>query len=667
MGKIHPEADSTYFADHPDEKLLFRGFLPDFSVTWAARRSHFGSEVTAAFLRPERHTSEMFGVDREILLVVAPYTRLEPRIFQTAAAILSDPPASGRVDQLFFVLVSPASNLKDLVAQQHAEKSQTQIAIPFAVSECKASQDPFFVRNRIKQSLFARDLFDSSLPINSDLHFFGRASLAIELLDGAKDGNNYGLFGLRKMGKTSLIFKLRRALESDRAAALEYLDLQDAALYGLRWWKMLDELRRRLPVASARRASGSPETAARLFRSAVDELPRNRRVIFALDEVEHIAPGLAMRPHWETDFLELWKTLRAVQNDSRKISFVVAGVNASVIEKPSYGGHDNPLFSMAQVRYLPTFDRAELRQMVRTLGNYMGLRFDEDVYDYLRDRYGGHPLLTRAACSLVHRSTASVERPVVVTVAGLKTQERSRENELFPFGTHVLSMLEKWYPQEYEMLQKLAQGESAFFTEMAATCPEYVQHLKAYSLVTGEPPRIGIPFLEKFLSRSYHETLPVQAKPAQLATTGDPKDPPLDLLLSLSELRNRLEPQLRRYIKRTLKAHLGPERWIDPILKILPTKDREKLQGVDRDTVLSERLFLLNLVTAIEQNWEYFKGLEACPPDRRVTKDQFKVLLEYVNAHREDAHAKPLAGSELATVKLVVDTVEKAIAFLLED
>lgn len=138
-------------------------------------------------------------------------------------------------------------------------------------------------------------------------------------------------------------------------------------------------------------------------------------------------------------------------------------------------------------------------------------------------------------------------------------------------------------------------------------------------------------------------------------------------LLEISALRNRLEPLLRRFIKRTLKAHLGPEKWISPILKVVPSKDREKLDGVDRDQILNERLFLLNLITVVEQNWEYFKTLEACPPDKQVTKDQFKVLLTFVNAHREDAHAKPTSDSEIAALKIAVNAIEAAISYLLED
>ena len=60
-------------------------------------------------------------------------------------------------------------------------------------------------------------------------------------------------------------------------------------------------------------------------RAAVEALKRDRPTVFALDEIEHIAPELGMEAHWDQDFLHLWKTLRAVQNENRHISFIVAG------------------------------------------------------------------------------------------------------------------------------------------------------------------------------------------------------------------------------------------------------------------------------------------------------------------------------------------------------
>jgi hypothetical protein len=125
---------------------------------------------------------------------------------------------------------------------------------------------------------------------------------------------------------------------------------------------------------------------------------------------------------------------------------------------------------------------------------------------------------------------------------------------------------------------------------------------------------------------------------------------------------------LRTFIKRTLKAHLGPDKWITPILECVPTEDRKKLEGVDRDLILRERLFLINLLTVVDVNWDkYFKPLESCPPDRKVTKDQFRILGAYINAHREDAHAKPVSEVELVTLKIAAAAIENSISYLVAD
>lgn len=123
-------------------------------------------------------------------------------------------------------------------------------------------------------------------------------------------------------------------------------------------------------------------------------------------------------------------------------------------------------------------------------------------------------------------------------------------------------------------------------------------------------------------------------------------------------LRNRLEPKLRRYIKRVLKAHLGPDKWISPLLKTVPSSEREKLDGVDKDVILQDRLYLMNLLQVVEQNWDYFKGLEATIPTCRVTKANFGTLISFVNAHREDAHAKQVSEADLATLKIVVSAID---------
>lgn len=139
------------------------------------------------------------------------------------------------------------------------------------------------------------------------------------------------------------------------------------------------------------------------------------------------------------------------------------------------------------------------------------------------------------------------------------------------------------------------------------------------------------------------------------------------LLADLGKLRNRLEPKLRILVKRSLKMHRG-DAWIREVLKILPEQQRKQTEGVDADTILRDHTYLKTLITLIHTKWnEYFKAFEAGSPRTRLTREQVKVLLDYINAHREDAHAGALEEGELATLKIAVTALERAVDRQLED
>lgn len=139
------------------------------------------------------------------------------------------------------------------------------------------------------------------------------------------------------------------------------------------------------------------------------------------------------------------------------------------------------------------------------------------------------------------------------------------------------------------------------------------------------------------------------------------------LLADLGKLRNRLEPKLRILVKRSLKMHRG-DAWIREVLKVLPEQQRKQTEGVDADTILRDHTYLTTLITLIHTKWnEYFKAFEAGSRKTRLTREQVKVLLDYINAHREDAHAGALEDGELATLKIAVTALERAVDRQLED
>ena len=133
----------------------------------------------------------------------------------------------------------------------------------------------------------------------------------------------------------------------------------------------------------------------------------------------------------------------------------------------------------------------------------MGLRFDEEALEYIVERYGGHPLLTRISCSIMHKTLrdSRQELPKVLDLRWLRTTQEQREGELSFYCGHVVSELSTFYPDEFEVLTQIANGSLVDVYEFTSD-PEFTAHLKNYGLLrtnaTGRPV-IAIPVLERFI------------------------------------------------------------------------------------------------------------------------------------------------------------------------
>jgi hypothetical protein len=100
---------------------------------------------------------------------------------------------------------------------------------------------------------------------------------------------------------------------------------------------------------------------------------------------------------------------------------LAAGINPHLIEQAHLQGRPNPLFQFLKIHYIEPFGREELAQMVRALGKKTGLKFtDAKVIDELHLEYGGHPLLTRQACSFVHHHRPQGRVPHDVSLSELE-------------------------------------------------------------------------------------------------------------------------------------------------------------------------------------------------------------------------------------------------------
>jgi len=506
MAQIRPDVEEGHLAQFPRERDLLVPFLNGFDITWAKRRRAYNTELSVYFLLPEKFIQEQFGLDREIMLLVSDYPDLQPRTMQAVESFLNDDPARGRVDQTVFFIVSRDPLSAKWVEEYVALNPQSRIPVVFVWDELLTGRsNAWLVRSTISAQLFSRDLFDYQLPLQNDLFFFGRDAVVAEFLNPIKQSQNRGLFGLRKTGKTSVLFKVKRVAERDNVLVL-YYDCKSPALRSLTWESLLRRIGTEILDSATHRPLTLPHDAhvSDWFKAVLASLPSNVLTCLIFDEIEYISPIAKLDPHWHDQFVPFWQTLWTAQSEIRRLSFLIAGVNPTVIEMDTVAGVQNPMFGIVRPKYLTGLEEREVRSMLHHFGRRMGLRFSQSAISYILSRYGGHPLLTRMACSYENTAltTERASRPIDLDRDRFVAHESDREDEISFYCRHIVSELKLFYPDEYDVLELLPAGNIAEYMEFAEEL-SFTKHLRNYGLLDLLPnqrPTIKIPVLSKFVS-----------------------------------------------------------------------------------------------------------------------------------------------------------------------
>jgi hypothetical protein len=455
--------------------------------------------------------TESFGFEQEIAIFLTGSAKMEPRVMQAIHQVLSEGGAVGRVDPSVYLIVSQQQNALEWVENYIYQNPQLSFPVVLTTSALNRllPTNPWTIRNLIGEQLYFRDLFDYQLPIHNDLEFFGRRALIAGIVDSVRKGRNTGLFGLRKTGKSSVLEKVRRTLNTTRLAHVLFYDCKLPSVRELK----ANEFLRRILTDLYQSAGRSLDKAlvqrhpSDAFVQGCAQISKKQPVCIMFDEVEYISPltPFPSDAHWKTDFIPFWQTLWAAQSQpSSRLSLVIAGVNPTVAEVDSFKGVQNPMFGIIRPTYIKGLEDEAMGNMIQFFGTRMGLHFTQNAIDYLINRYGGHPSLTRRACSYVHSSVATreLERPTLITEEMIRRDEELRDAELTFYCRHIVSELNDFYPAEYEMLEMLSTANTVEFMELQRD-PELVRHITEYGLVRlveGVRPKFQIPVVGRYIA-----------------------------------------------------------------------------------------------------------------------------------------------------------------------
>ncbi|MBM6972204.1 AAA-like domain-containing protein, partial [Mordavella massiliensis] len=290
-------------------------------------------------------------------------------------------------------------------------------------------------------------------------------------IDSIKRCENRGVFGVRKTGKTSLLFKIDRIVREQHLGFVFYYDCKSPSYRKFHWNELLgeicDNIAKRLKIRINR--NYDEKNIIKSFRYVMKEASiRNKKVVIIFDEIEYISFKSPLDPHWKTEYIEFWQTMWSVQSLHRNLVFIISGVNASVTEVDMINGVQNPLFGIVQSEYLQGLSSEETHVMVRTLGKRMGLKFSYDTIEFLFNQYNGHPMLTRLACSYIGRQFSDDLRPVDIVLDIVQKMQEDIDIDLAYYFKHIVSEIQQFYPDEYEMFELLASGQTSDFVELSA-------------------------------------------------------------------------------------------------------------------------------------------------------------------------------------------------------
>jgi hypothetical protein len=644
MSKIRPglHPGLEFINIEPNEKQIIMEFAKVWFITFLRSARFKEGNFTYAFAKPTTALTERYHFEREILILFSAYKSFDTRALDFVDKTIFE--FQNRLDKLLIILVSADETIEEKITNVVMQDQESRIFIPFHYGDFINNDVPKLMESKLQKFFFTRDLFSFNSPLRSENYFFGRSSVINHFYDKYRTGENSGLFGLRKIGKTSCLFAIRRLLDIREEPSI-FIDCQDPAFHMRRWNEALEYIIRQgantlhsKNLKNLEINHGYHEKNASIYfekdLTTLFKEKSEKRILLVFDEIESITFDISSSDHWtqNNDFIYFWQAIRSTyQKNPDLFSFIITGVNPKCVETGQVNGYDNPIYKMIKPEYLKFFDVEQVREMVSSIGKYMGLTFEDEIYTYLVDDYGGHPFLIRDVCSFLSK-LAPPQRPSIISKFMYAENKLSLDRRLYDYLKLILDVLKTWFPTEYELLTYLAAGDCDTFKEFALEWSESISHLVGYGIVVEN--NQDYYFRVKSIQDYLKKTVKLDAKIAQKKE---------EKWKVISEKRNKLEIKLRKIILMILIPRYGQDNAKERLLSVIGGKRSQDLASLTLSQIMDSpksEIYLDDLRRIILKYWDYFEQLF------NRDRETFDFYLKHINKFRVDAHAKQITDDE---------------------
>ena len=628
-------------------------------ITFSREQSFKSTNYTIHFIKPVDKLKQLYNLGDEVLILCCNdnFREFKSRtkdFLDFLLAISSE--YKNRLDKVTCFLFDDCEDIVNRVKQDRTENPDSRLIVPFSYSEIDDGLTEDFLQARLRTFLYERDLFGVATPLQNDNMFFGkdRTDIISELFGKYRQGEHGGLFGLRKIGKTSILNLLQQRVDHSNGV-VKYFDC--TKYHHLRWYQFLRQII--IEICDKYLNDEENSTAVSFFPDDYDEMTANisfekdltklyhllsdKRILFIFDEIEQISYSTSPSQHWknENDSLFFWQAIRSIfQTDCYLFSFIITGVNPKCIEDSKINGTDNPIFNILTPIFVPLFEYSDVNNMVSNIGRHLGLSFDEEIFAKLVDDYGGHPFLTRQVCSKINNELLREKQIRPYNISKYTYEKRSTDyrTQMETVFAQILGVLADYYPNEYELLKVLALDGSDQFKRKLIYGDSSISHLLGYCLVkcVDGDYYIRIKSIGDYLVRQnqYDITITDDVKRRE----------------QIVRRRSIIENEMRKLIANQLKIKYGKKAREQLIQKINGTttdKTQEsKIKAAPDFAHAMQELYFSQLKELILKEWKDYNTIF-------VDRVKFEQFFETINKFRKiDAHSSSISDEDNAILHI---------------
>ncbi len=629
-----------------------------FSINSDSIRQFENGEYFVMYARGSKRVQNILGAEREILIIGNIYGDQQARSLQFARRVINE--SDGRLETglCVFIHQDPRGNAK--LKRWGRENGLAVIPVYTSNGVLPRGQE---LERLLSYEFFTQDPFDVTGPVANDAQFFGRRTEAQELARKLQSGHIRAVFGIRKIGKTSILHRVLAELKDNYDAVTLFIDCQRDDVFGLDAAGLLHSITNSLlGLKSSGRSYAEVDAArtniplsesAKQFQVALTEF--DVPVVLAFDEIDYITPSNGGAPQWRAGFIEFWRNVRAAYHaaarDERKVSLLVSGVSSRWFSVESIDGIENAALAFIPEEYLSPLPRGAANAMIKNIGAMAGLRFEDAALEEISSFCSDMPFWIRKACSSIHGKIETNVRPVTLPKSAVSSLlEAYGRDEGAALAKVALQHLFRVYPELRAPSIKLLEEKPDLTAATRRTLSLY-GIASASGAVSGTMMRMALTMVAE-------ETSFIESN----APTDQDEARPLisewaEELAGISYRRNTMERALRsiaiNFLRVAALTAKDGQSSKSLLLAAVPQKRRGELEPFNLEAI-ADKLLWLELVAVINKNWILFERVFG---DKTVFNDNANIVND-----RPDAHAKQLEPGDVAMHRRALQWLDDRIA-----